>query len=68
MDVRKKYVVYQLNEVMGSKEHKALEKIDFKGWKLNSFDTEDEAVQAMIDDGKTYQDFIIVREFYITTN
>jgi hypothetical protein len=68
MEIRKKYVVYELNNVMGSEKHKALQKVEFLGWKTNSFDTEDEAIQALIDDTKTYEDFIILKEVYITNH
>ena len=46
MEIVKKYKVYELNNIMGSSKHKALEEVEFKGWKSNSFDTEEEAVQA----------------------
>lgn len=68
MNVNKKYVIYELNNVMGSQQHKALEKVELSGWKSNSFETEDEAIQALIDDEKTYEDFVILREVYITTH
>jgi hypothetical protein len=68
MNVSKKYVIYRLNNVMGSEEHKALEKVNLSGWKQNSFDSEDEAIQALIDDEQTYQDFVILREVYITNH
>ena len=64
MDVDKKYVIYELNNVMGSQQHKALEKVELSGWKTNGFETEDEAIQALIDDEKTYEDFVILREMY----
>jgi len=65
MDIHKKYVVYELNKVMGSESHLALEKVNFKGWKSNSFDTEEEAIQALVDDEKTYEDFVILRQIHI---
>lgn len=65
MDIHKKFVVYELNNVMGSEKHKALEKVEFKGWKQNSFDTEDEAIQALIDDKKTHENYIILKQIYI---
>ena len=68
MDVDKKYVIYELNNVMGSQQHKALEKVELSGWKTNDFETEDEAIQALIDDEKTYEDFVILREVYITNH
>ncbi len=65
MDIHKKFVVYELNNVMGSENHKALQKVEFKGWKQNSFDTEDEAIKALIDDEKTYEDYVILMQIYI---
>ena len=65
MDINKKYVVYELNNVMGSEKHKALEKVEFKGWRSNNFDTEEEAIQALIEDKKTYEDYIILKHIYI---
>lgn len=66
MTIVKKYVVYELNNVMGSERHKALEKVDFKGWKSNNFDTEEEAIQALVDDEKTYEDYVILRQVYLS--
>lgn len=66
MNIVKKFVVFGFNKVMGSEKHIALEKVEFRGWKTNSFDTEDEAIEALIEDGKTYEDFVILREVFIT--
>lgn len=65
MDIHKKYVVYKLNNVMGSNQHKALEEVEFKEWRQNTFDTEEEAMQALIDDEMTYVDYVILRQVYI---
>jgi hypothetical protein len=35
-------VVYELNRVMGSEKHLALEKVEFKNWVSNNFDTKKE--------------------------
>ena len=51
MDILKKYVVYELNRVMGSEKHLALEKLEFKGMVSNNFDSEEEAIQALINAG-----------------
>lgn len=66
MKVNKKYVIYTLNKVMSSETHKALEKIVFDGFTCNSFESEDDAIQALIADEKIYEDFVILREVYIT--
>lgn len=65
MDIVKKYVVYELNRVMGSEKHLALEKVEFKGWIGNSFDTEEEAIQALIDNEKNYEDYVILKQVSI---
>ena len=65
MDIVKKYVVYELNRVMGSEKHLALEKVEFKGYISNSFDTEEEAIRALIDDEKYYDDYVILKQVYL---
>lgn len=62
VEIEKKYVVYRLNSVMNSKKHLALEEVEFKGLKTNWFDTEEDAIQALIEDKKTYQDFVIIKK------
>ena len=64
--IEARYVVYQLNEVMNSKEHKALSKFSFKGFVSNSFETEYDAVQALINDEMIFQDFVIIRHIRLT--
>jgi hypothetical protein len=65
MDIRERYVVYELNNIMGNQNYKALEKVEFKGWKHNSFESEKEAIQALIEDDKTYQEYVILKQVYI---
>lgn len=65
MDISKKYVVYELNNVMGSERHKALEKVEFKGFRSNSFESEEEAIEALVEDDKTYEDYVILKQVYI---
>lgn len=60
-EVSIKYVVYELNNVMGSERHKALEKVEFEGWQANSFDTEDDVIKALIKEDRTYEDFLILK-------
>ena len=66
MNANKKYVIYRLNNVMDSQRHKALEKVELSGFKSNSFETEEEAIQALIDEKKTYEDFVILTNVFIT--
>lgn len=65
MDILNKYVVYELNRVMASEKHLALEKVEFKGWVSNSFDTEEEAIQALINDDRQYEEYVILKQVYI---
>ena len=65
MEIELKYKVYELNNVMGSSKHKALEEVEFKNWKSNSFDSEEEAIKALLDDEKTYEDYLILKTVYI---
>lgn len=67
MDIDIKYVVYELNRVMGSEQHLALEKVVFNGWVSNSFDTEEEAIQALIDFTDYYADFVILKQVFINS-
>ncbi len=66
MNLVKKYSVYKLNQVMESEKHLALEKLEFKGWVSNSFDTEEEAIQALINDEKYYEDYVILKQIFFT--
>ncbi len=67
MNIVKKYVVYELNRVMGSERHLALEKVEFKGWVSNNFDTEEEAIQALINDEKHYEDYVILKQVFLVS-
>lgn len=66
MEIHKSFVDYELNNVMGSEKHKALEKVEFNGWKSNNFDTEEDAIKALIEDGKTWGDYVILKHVHIT--
>ncbi len=57
MEVHKNFIVYTLNNVM-------IEKVCFKNVS-NIFDTEEEAIQALVDENMTYEEFIIVKRVYI---
>jgi len=65
MDIRVKYVVYELNRVMGSDKHLALEKVEFRGITSNWFETEEDAIKALVEDKKTYEDYVILKQVYI---
>lgn len=61
MEIIKEYKVYELNNVMGSE----LEEVEFKGFKSNSFKSEEDAIQAILDDEKTYEDYVILKSVYM---
>ena len=65
MKITEHYVVYNLNQVLDSKYHLALEKVDFEGWVTNSFQTEKEAIDALVKDKKHYTDFVILKQLFI---
>jgi hypothetical protein len=65
MEISKYYVVYELNQVMGSEKHLALEKVEFKGSVFNNFDTEEDAIQALKNDKKSFEEYVILRQVYI---
>lgn len=66
IEINFQYQVYELNKVMDSKKHLALEKVEFRGFVPNSFDTEQEAIEALIADEKTYEDYVILKVVYLT--
>jgi hypothetical protein len=59
MEVSKKYVVYEFNKIMGTNQL-SLEEVKFKGFTMNWFDSEDQAIQALVEDKKLYQDYVIL--------
>ncbi len=65
MNVHKKYVVFELSPLMGSDTYNSLVRTQFKGWLQNSFDSEEEAVQALIDNEMEYQKYYILKEILI---
>ena len=66
MEASIRYVVYEFNRVMGSDKHLALEKVEFEGWVSNNFSTEQEAIEALIIDERAYENFVILKEIYIS--
>jgi hypothetical protein len=65
MDIRVRYVVYELNRIMGSERHLALEEVKFSGITSNWFETEEDAVKALVEDKKMYEDYVILKQVYI---
>lgn len=67
METHIKYKVYTHNTVMQSEKHLALEEVKFKGWRGKGFDTEEEAIEAIKEEGRTYEEFIILKTVRIYT-
>lgn len=59
------FKVYELNKVMSSSQHMALGEVKFKDWGNNSFDSEEDAIKALVDENMTYIDFIILKTVFI---
>ncbi len=60
MNIYTKFVVYELFGIMGS-EHCALHEVEFRR-RANGFDTEEDAIQALIEDEKIFTDYIILKK------
>jgi hypothetical protein len=65
MEISTRYVIYELNRVMGSERHLALEKVEFDWSTPNRFDSEEEAIKALVDNKKTHEPYVILKEVYI---
>lgn len=66
MEVVIYYSVYIIADLLGSKNNLVLQPVEFgNGWKPNRFDTEEEAIEALIKDNKTYEDFVIIKHVFI---
>lgn len=75
MKVSTKYIVYELYELPLNynniyshfeDDYKAIKETKFKGGIHKHFDTEEEAIQALIDEKKTYETYLIHKQIYIT--
>jgi len=71
MGVRTKFVVYELNRVMGSEQHLALEEVNLNSygdedWQPNSFESEEHAITALVKSKKRYETYIILKQVYIS--
>lgn len=64
MEVSESYVIFELNQIMGNNEHLSLKKVDFLPF--NNFDTEKEAIEALIENNKTFENFLILKQIFIT--
>ena len=65
MEVSTRYVIYKLKPIMGS-DSQALVKVLFKGFDSNMFETEQEAIDCLVKNGMTFNDYIILKQVYIT--
>ena len=59
-----KYVVFELNSLLNSN-NLTLEKYQFDDWVSNSFNTEEEAIEALIKEDRTYCNFYILKQVYL---
>ena len=59
MEVTKKYVVYEFSKIMNTKQL-SLEEVNFKGPTRNWFDSEFDAIQALVKDERLYTDYVIL--------
>jgi hypothetical protein len=66
MEVTTKYRVYTYNNIVGNEDYKALSEVEFNGMVFNSFESEEEAIGALINDDKTFKQYVILKEIYIT--
>lgn len=57
--VSRKFVIYSLQSVFNS-ENLTLKKLEFPGWTCNSFDTMEEAIEALVNHNLTYTDYLIL--------
>ncbi len=68
MVIDERFVVYEPTPLIGiSSEHEllALKKVAFKGWVSNDFETEKDAIDALIKDNMTYCDYLIIKTVFI---
>jgi hypothetical protein len=65
METQKSYIVYELNKIMDSEKHLSLEKVNFSGFVSNNFDTEEDAIQALINDKMFYENYVILKQVII---
>jgi len=63
--VSTKFVIYSLQTVFNS-ENLTLKELEFQGWTSNSFDTIEEAIEALVNHNLTYTDYLILPKIYIT--
>ncbi len=65
MNVRSHYVVYTTEKLLGT-ENLTLKEYDFKRFTTNSFKSKKDAISALIENGCTYQNFLIIKSACIS--
>jgi len=65
MTTKIKFRVYELNRVMGSEKHMALELVYFPGYTVNNFDSEVEAYDALVEHELFNEDYVILKTVHI---
>jgi hypothetical protein len=66
MDVTTTFEIYELNSVLDRKDGLTLKKVGFNPWGCNSFETKQEAIDSLIKNHKTFQEFFILEKVYLT--
>lgn len=64
IEVEKRFVVHEFKQIMGT-DNLALVKVEFGGLVINFFDTEQDALNALISKKKTYTDYVILPVYHL---
>jgi hypothetical protein len=59
------YVAYRTKSLTDRSSEQILEKVEFKGWQNNRFDTVNDCIEALREDGIFYEDILIVANVFI---
>lgn len=63
METNISFVVYEFNRVMGQETHLALMPVKLKC--SNGFETEQDAVNALIENEKVFENYVILKTVYL---
>ena len=66
IEIVSRYTVYETVTLFGSNEN-SLQEVNFGGT-INSFDTEEEAINALVKAEKTYKEYLIIKTVFLRTN
>lgn len=65
MQVETAYVVYQTIPLTENSKELCLEKVKFKAITANRFESEEDAIEALENEGRTFQNFLILKSVTI---